>query len=119
MRGVVPMSVNVASAQIGPQSGSASVWCVTLGKGLHCHRPQFPYLPVSLGIVPPSSGYRVGVGGVMRSAGHSVWHTVKPWSVISTRITTIFVLSLSSEKSSKLLQVTQPLNRRAGIGTMT
>ena len=71
MRGVVPMSVNVASAQIGPQSGSASVWCVTLGKGLHCHRPQFPYLPVSLGIVPPSSGYRVGIGGVMRSAGHS------------------------------------------------
>lgn len=72
---VVPESTGEDQARTGPESASASEWCVTLGKGFHCHKPRFPYLPKK-----PKNTSLLGFWGryeeAMQSAGHSIWHMI-------------------------------------------
>lgn len=92
MGDVVPRTVDKDQAQTGLESGSVSWWCVTLGKGLHCLKFQFPYLPSE----PKNSTSFLDLWGeykeVMQSARHSIWHIIRIWSMMSTIIFFIFCL---------------------------
>lgn len=92
------------TSQTGLESSSAPFWCVILGKGLHCHKPQFPHSSNEL----ENNASLIGLWGVckavMQSVRHRTWHITTTWSVRPISIIMIFVLSLQLREVKQIAQ---------------
>lgn len=75
---------------------------MTLSKGLHCLKFQFPYLPSE----PKNSTSLLDLWGeykeVMQSARHSIWHIIRIWSMMSTIITIFFSFCLKPREVKQI-----------------